>query len=958
MGIKGQVLSSIALIYGEIGPGERVALSKLAVKQVEGTGRPLRIAIDISIWSFQTQAGKGNPHNLRIYGIEYKIRSVDANATASGGKNPALRTLYYRLLRLLSFSIQPLFVFDGPNKPPVKRNARTGQHSPSSLDYISKQLLKLFGFPFHVAPGEAEAECALLQQHGIVDAVLSEDVDTLMFGCGLSMRNWSGELNKTPSHVNLYDAEKIKQGKSGLDREGMVLVALLSGGDYVTEGIPGCGIKIACEAARAGFGKELCALSRKDAVGRGLWRKKLAHEFHTNENKYFKAVHKAIKLPASFPDKTILGYYTHPVVSSTNNVEKLRNELRWNQEIDVAGLRSFAAEAFDWTCISGARKFVRCMAPALLVHKLRSFSEEGAATSEGQDPKLITALCGRREHMSSDGEPELRVVYVPADIVGLDLEAEDPDPQDDQVNDTSDDDLSTLGHDGDHQNEPGSPTRRPAPSTYDPMRPQKDWILETFVKLGAPLMVEDWEESRRNPKKYVVAKGKVKKAAAKTKPAKKVTATGGMKHGALDSYGKFGKPGLQIDPKPVSNRLLKSRVVDASSDNELPPLFLAPSIPNAISSPTRLVSQMSIHVSSMAELACSLTSSHKATQSLTERDPSVIDLSSPSQRRADRIINSRSLCQPSRRPSQAPLQSPTKARKPKKVVHKPISSLDDLSTPSLETLARNPWTLSQRPPDTLNAKLPRGARYSALGIYGPTDTSSEVDATSDVESNDNGLQSPPSSPTAPVQPWKHTRSQSSSSCCSARSAPRSRDRSLTPSKVGREPDEPAASLPTPPSRRKTIPHPCKKCTPRKSSGEDVFRRLDFGKAQSQGSESCGSRQASSPGLPDLETLLSATLSISTTKHETARSPSIVEIFSSPPSTNEPNRHPIKSIEDAVLKPEDDKERRRERPKRRIVLRQSQEGAWRVEEDVGTGRRSGKGGWRQSQIEVLDMTEEF
>ncbi|KAI9696025.1 MAG: hypothetical protein M1836_005856 [Candelina mexicana] len=887
------------------------------------------------------------------------LRSVDADATTPGGKNPTLRTLYYRLLRLLSFSIQPLFVFDGPNKPPVKRNARTGQHAPSSLDYISKQLLKFFGFPFHVAPGEAEAECALLQQHGIVDAVLSEDVDTLMFGCGLSMRNWSGELNKTPSHVNLYDAEKIKQGKSGLDREGMVLVALLSGGDYVTEGVPGCGIKIACEAARAGFGKELCTLSRKDAVGRGLWREKLAHEFRTNENKYFKAVHKAIKLPATFPDKTILGYYTHPVVSSTDNVEKLRTELQWNQEIDIAGLRSFAAEAFDWTCVSGARKFVRCLAPALLVHKLQTSSEEGAATREGQEPKLITALCGRREHMSSDGEPELRVVYVPANIVGLDLEAEDPDPQYDQVDDTSDDDLLTLGHDGDHPNAPGSPTRRRAPSTYDPTQPQKDWVLETFVKLGAPLMVEDWEESRRNPKKYVVVKGKARNAAAKTKPAKKVTAKGGMKHGALDSFVKVGKPGLQADPKPFSKKLLESRVVDASSDNELPPLFLAPSIPDAISSPTRLVPQMSTHISSMAELACSLTSSPKITQTLTERDPSVTDLSSQSQRRADRIIDSRDPCQASRRPNHAPIKSPTKARKPKKIVHKPISTLDNFSTPSLKTLARNPWTLSQRPPDTLNAKLPRGARYSALGIYGPTDTSSEVEASSDVESNDNGLQSPPSSPTAPVQLRKHTRPQSSGSYCSAGSASRTRDRSLTPSKVERDPNEPAASLPTPPSRRKTIPPSRKKCTPRKPSGEDVIRRLDFRKAQTQGSKSCGSNQASSsPGLPEFETLLSATLPISTPKHETARSPSIVEIFSSPPATSKPNRRPTKSINDPVLKPEEDKERRRERPKRRIVLRQSLEGAWRVEEDMGTGRRSGKSGWRQSQIEVLDMTEGF
>ena len=46
-------------IYNEIGPGERIALSRLGVQTFERTGRPLRIAIDISIWLFQIQSGKG-----------------------------------------------------------------------------------------------------------------------------------------------------------------------------------------------------------------------------------------------------------------------------------------------------------------------------------------------------------------------------------------------------------------------------------------------------------------------------------------------------------------------------------------------------------------------------------------------------------------------------------------------------------------------------------------------------------------------------------------------------------------------------------------------------------------------------------------------------------------------------------------------------------------------------------
>ncbi len=409
-----ETLLIIDSIYGEIGPGERLALSKLAIDKFEQTGRPLRIAIDVSIWQFQTLAGQG-------------------------GSNPAIRTFYYRLLRLLSVSLQPLFVFDGPHKPPFKRNKKTGHHGAMVPNLLTKQMLKLFGFPMHQAPGEAEAECALLQREGIVDAVLSEDVDTLMFGCGLTLRNWSSEGsrgNKSPTHVSVYDAKATKQGKSGLDREGMVLVALMSGGDYITEGIPGCGIKVACEAARAGYGTSLCQLLRSDAVGLEAWRKDLAHEIQTNDSKYFRVKHKRLKIPENFPDKEVLRYYTHPVVSTTTKIQKLKDDIQWDGVVDIQGLRLFVAEAFDWTHKIGAKKFIRGIAPVLLVHKLRIRGDRRDSgygdiiLTAMNEMELVRAICGKRNHFSTDGIPELRVAYLPLDIVGLDLDAEEDDSGD------------------------------------------------------------------------------------------------------------------------------------------------------------------------------------------------------------------------------------------------------------------------------------------------------------------------------------------------------------------------------------------------------------------------------------------------------------------------------------------------------------------------------------------------
>lgn len=491
MGIKG--------IYGEIGAGERIALSKMAVEKYEKTGRPLRIAIDVAIWQFQIQAGRS-------------------------GSGPAIRTLYYRLLRLIALTIHPLFVFDGPNKPPFKRKKRTGNNGDTVSNMLTKQLLQLFGFPYHYAPGEAEAECALLQQNGVVDAVLSEDIDTLMFGSEICLRNWSSEDskgNKAPTHVSAYYKKDVSD-KYGLDREGMILIALMSGGDYITEGIPGCGIKLACEAARAGFGKTLCQLARSDTAGYKLWRETLSQEINTNSGKLFKKKHTSLKIPENFPDIDVLGYYTHPVVSNAAKVLKLKEEIEWHGNVDVPGLRRFVAEAFEWKYRSGAIRFIRGIAPALLIHKLMlrgdtpdsDFSD--VILTAMYETEIVRNICGRRKHFSSDGIDELRLIFHPLDVVGINLDMEQEEPK----NDFGRNGLAPRNSEGieeylsnEDDNRPGVSTRKSS-TLYDPTLPDKLWVPRTIARIGIPLMVEDYEDALQDPRKFLKAKSASKKAMA------------------------------------------------------------------------------------------------------------------------------------------------------------------------------------------------------------------------------------------------------------------------------------------------------------------------------------------------------------------------------------------------------------------------------------------------------------
>ncbi|KAJ4989491.1 Flap structure-specific endonuclease [Stagonosporopsis vannaccii] len=538
---------TVEAIYKEIGPGRRVALSKLAVEKFEETGRPLRIAIDTSIWLFQIQASKG-------------------------GTNPALRTFYYRLLRLIALSIHPVFVFDGPNKPPFKRNKRTGPNVASIPEFLAKQLLKQFGYPIHLAPGEAEAECALLQREGIVDAVLSEDVDTLMFGSGLTIRNWSPEKSgKTPTHVNVYDAVETKNGPSGLDREGMILVALMSGGDYVPEGIPGCGPKTACEAAKAGFGRDLCSVPRNDPVALSQWRDRLQHELKTNESKLFKRKHGALKIPSDFPRLDILGYYTHPAISTRAGLDKLRRSINWDQELDYPGLREFTSDAFDWAKLEGAKHFVRSLAPSLLIRALRMRAAQiermpinNIQAVQEDEALLVKGIHGKRQHAVTDSCTELRVSFIPIELVKINLDDEDPDdefelPPPSQQAAGDDDDLP-LDLEDDAEEGP----KKRGPTKFDPTKPARVWVMETFVKVGVPLKVEDWEAERQ-------AKLKPRRAASqepgKTASKPKNTTT---RSKAAHEGTQVGIQGFAKVTKPWS-RSSRTLAKSIDSDNAPPP---------------------------------------------------------------------------------------------------------------------------------------------------------------------------------------------------------------------------------------------------------------------------------------------------------------------------------------------------------------------------------------------------
>lgn len=160
-----------------------------------------------------------------------------------------LTGLFFRTLTFLEHDIKPVFVLDG--KPPgektpvLKKRAeaagwnsfnRTGAASSQTRDCL--QLLKHLGVPVIQAPGDAEALCAHLVREGTVDAVASEDMDTLPFGASIVIR----QLNaKRDSEVIEYSLPKLLE-KLQINQEELVDLCILLGCDYCDK-IPGLGPK-------------------------------------------------------------------------------------------------------------------------------------------------------------------------------------------------------------------------------------------------------------------------------------------------------------------------------------------------------------------------------------------------------------------------------------------------------------------------------------------------------------------------------------------------------------------------------------------------------------------------------------------------------------------------------------------------------------------------------------------
>jgi flap endonuclease-1 len=216
--------------------------------------------------------------SMSLYSFLVAVRSDGQQLMNETGETTShLMGLFYRTLRIVDNGIKPLYVFDGA--PPklksgelAKRFARkseaqenhdeaketgtaedvekfsrrtvkvTRQHNEEA-----RELLKLMGIPYIIAPTEAEAQCAVLARGGKVFAAASEDMDTLTFNSPVLLRKLTfSEQRKEP--IQEVHLDKVLEGLE-MDLNQFIDFCILLGCDYL-DPIKGVGPKMALNLIR------------------------------------------------------------------------------------------------------------------------------------------------------------------------------------------------------------------------------------------------------------------------------------------------------------------------------------------------------------------------------------------------------------------------------------------------------------------------------------------------------------------------------------------------------------------------------------------------------------------------------------------------------------------------------------------------------------------------------------
>ena len=196
--------------------------------------------------------------SLVIYQQLHKGPSGKLFTNSNGKVTNHITGLFYKIMNYISLNIEMIFVFDG--KPPENKQlcinerkekskkalekAETCQNEEEKLklkkaslringEMINdvKKLLNLLGVSYIHPEGEAEAYASELCRMGYVDYVLTEDMDTMVYGCPRIIRNCVDKNLKRKDIVSIFTYEKLLSDLE-ISEDKFIEFCILCGCDY------------------------------------------------------------------------------------------------------------------------------------------------------------------------------------------------------------------------------------------------------------------------------------------------------------------------------------------------------------------------------------------------------------------------------------------------------------------------------------------------------------------------------------------------------------------------------------------------------------------------------------------------------------------------------------------------------------------------------------------------------
>ncbi|KAJ2930940.1 hypothetical protein H1R20_g6163, partial [Candolleomyces eurysporus] len=341
------------------------------------------------------------------------------------------------LAKLLRVPANFVFVFDGPKRPEKKRGKTVQLNKPLWWVNPAQALIRHYGFIVHEAAGEAEAELAVLNRRGLIQAVMTSDSDALVFGAQTVLRSIPSSKRDEEDEVAEFEASQIED-KLGFTQSRLLFYALAAGGDY-NPGLPGCGQAYASQLALAGVGDKLVPTSTQ-LKDYGLaecvkeWRTATSEDLLHHSYKVSRGAERVLSNEIRvFPSIDILRLYINPVTSFSTPGER-PSMSAWStvQQPNVPALVEFSRNHLGWSNPDNVKKtFENNVWEGALVRLLYSpvCSWDAADRTVGTTLRRITLheshLKVRRSPQWLSGQEWVRLAFSKDDVAENIMSGED-----------------------------------------------------------------------------------------------------------------------------------------------------------------------------------------------------------------------------------------------------------------------------------------------------------------------------------------------------------------------------------------------------------------------------------------------------------------------------------------------------------------------------------------------------